>query len=198
MWERLFAFSGSSLTPSTAPDVVILNIGIWAATWASLSTYTSGLSASLDMVAALAEEHGFAVLWRETTALFPRAAHDAPLYQINPRVQRLNKIASALARERGFELVPAYEMTAARADAARECVIFFPFLPRLPVSTPRVLPHVTLASPPSFAAALLCPPCSCSVLTRLSPFSNAHVAPWVQGDLAELLLYGVCQHVLGI
>ncbi|GAA6033746.1 hypothetical protein JCM8097_004410 [Rhodosporidiobolus ruineniae] len=145
MWERFFAFGSDKLTPSTTPDVVVLNIGIWAATWSSLSAYSSGLASSFALIASLSAKHGFPVLFRETSALFPRAAHDAPMYQINPRVRRLNEIARGFVEEWGWGWVPSYEMTAARADAARD---------------------------------------------------NAHVAPWVQGDMAELLLYGLCRHVL--
>ncbi|BGP20119.1 hypothetical protein JCM10213_000797 [Rhodosporidiobolus nylandii] len=144
-WEQLVAweYDENAQVAKVMPDAVVLNVGLWAVSWAQASEYEAGLRASFRTLKDLAKEHGVKLLWRETTGVFPKT--DDPLYQNNARVERFNRIADKLAAEAGVPVLPAYQMSVARSDGARD---------------------------------------------------NAHMCSYVQGDLAEVLLHGLCKNVL--
>jgi hypothetical protein len=96
------------------------SFGLVAASWLTASEYETGLRQSLGFIKSLARTHGVRVLWRETTAVFPRSAPNDPLYEINPRVELVNRIANRLVDEAGIARLGAYEMTASRGDAAKD------------------------------------------------------------------------------
>ncbi|GAA5981529.1 hypothetical protein JCM11641_004087 [Rhodosporidiobolus odoratus] len=146
-WERFISWDYDEVAkkPKSVPDVVVINIGLWAVSWGSAAGYKAGLGESLRILKELEKEHGVKIVWRETTAVFPHKKEGDPLNQINPRVELFNRIANEAVDEAGMERVPAYEMTVPRSDAARD---------------------------------------------------NAHMCSYVQGDLAEVLIHGLCRNVL--
>ncbi|GAA5821005.1 hypothetical protein JCM11251_001916 [Rhodosporidiobolus azoricus] len=138
-------------TPKSLPDVVVLNIGLWAVSWAEAARYEAGLEEGLKTLkeAIQATSRGTAtqLVWRETTAVHPTVEGDDPLHQTTPRVELFNEIADrVLKKVGGIVKVPAYGMTSGIAQGY------------------------------SKDAAHLCPP--------------------VQGDMAEVLMRALCDHVL--
>ncbi|BGP43479.1 hypothetical protein JCM10450v2_007646 [Rhodotorula kratochvilovae] len=123
-WDRFLAWEwdAPASRAKSYPDVVVLNVGLWSATWTRAADYAAGLRASLSHLSALsypANPNGPRLLWRETTPVFPSTEVD-PLYQVNPRVRLLNALAADELARAGVPLLGVVEMVAARADAARD------------------------------------------------------------------------------
>ncbi|GAA6008043.1 hypothetical protein JCM10207_007007 [Rhodosporidiobolus poonsookiae] len=122
-WEKLFSWdfdeATNAMADGGAPDAIVFNVGIWAATWGNLPGYASGLRKAFTYLRAFADKHNIRIFWRETTSLFPRVVPE-PLYQVNPRVEPLNAIANALAREFSIPIIPTFAMTRPRTDAAHD------------------------------------------------------------------------------
>jgi len=134
-WDELVSWEWDAAqgTATQYPHVVVLNVGLWAASWASSTGYAAGLRDALAHLAALAysperNPHGPRILWRETTAVFPTKVAD-PLFQVNPRVRLLNALAArelaaaaaAAEGEGGLEVLEGvFDMVSARGDAARD------------------------------------------------------------------------------
>lgn len=105
-WLELLSWSSPSRLAADdevdLPDVVILNVGLWATTWSTLSSYETGLELAARHLGSIARKEGrrggkgkgmgMRIIWRETTATFPQEGQD-PLYQINPRVEVFNSVA---------------------------------------------------------------------------------------------------------
>ncbi|SGY17819.1 BQ5605_C015g07903 [Microbotryum silenes-dioicae] len=144
-WEELLRWNRGA-NDDEWPDVAVVNVGLWAATWASLDNYAAGLESALQHLGRIEQRLGIRIVWRETTASFPgRDLTADPLYQVNPRIEAINEIANRLVAAAGIPRVDAYRMSSARVDSARD---------------------------------------------------NAHMCPCVQGDLAEVMMYALCNHVL--
>ncbi|GAA6008009.1 hypothetical protein JCM10207_006997 [Rhodosporidiobolus poonsookiae] len=122
-WEKFFSWEFDSdkgtVASNGAPDVIVMNVGLWAASWGDTPGFESGLRDAFTFLRAFADKHNIRVFWRETTAVFSALGGD-PLYQVNPRIERLNAVANSLVREFGFALVPAFAMTRPRIDAAHD------------------------------------------------------------------------------
>ncbi|SCV68141.1 BQ2448_262 [Microbotryum intermedium] len=144
-WEQLLRWNNGA-SDGEWPDVAVVNVGLWAVSWASLDGYAAGLEIALQYLARLEQRLGIRIVWRETTAAFPaRDPRADPLYQVNPRIEAMNEIANRLVAATGIPRIDAYRMSSARVDSARD---------------------------------------------------NAHMCPWVQGDLAEVMMYALCNHIL--
>ncbi|SCV68172.1 BQ2448_293 [Microbotryum intermedium] len=144
-WEQLLRWNNGA-SDGEWPDVAVVNVGLWAVSWASLDGYAAGLEIALQYLARLEQRLGIRIVWRETTAAFPaRDPRADPLYQVNPRIEAMNEIANRLVVAAGIPRIDAYRMSLARVDSARD---------------------------------------------------NAHMCPWVQGDLIEVMMYALCNHVL--
>ncbi|POY75527.1 hypothetical protein BMF94_1430 [Rhodotorula taiwanensis] len=140
-WLKMLTWSTATVPPSAVdvadddlPDVIMLNVGLWATTWAKAEDYRYGLELAAEHLRSIARQEGrgqVRIIWRETTAVFPQMDSD-PLYQVNPRVEVFNDIAADVllgvpeasrwrdGRVDGIEWLPAYEMTRSRGDAARD------------------------------------------------------------------------------
>ncbi|GAA5946114.1 hypothetical protein JCM3775_004148 [Rhodotorula graminis] len=137
-WDELVAWEWDvdERRATMYPHVVVLNVGLWPASWATASGYAAGLATALEHLVALAYDPkrnpmGPRILWRETTSVFPTKVAD-PLFQVNPRVRLLNVLADrALAAAAAGERAPSsaaaievlkgvYDMVSARADSARD------------------------------------------------------------------------------
>ncbi|GAA5985353.1 hypothetical protein JCM10908_006943 [Rhodotorula pacifica] len=166
------------------PDVVLLNVGLWATTWSSLSSYESGLRLAARHLRSILRNEGrlsrrkqMRILWRETTATFPQEGQD-PLYQINPRVEVFNDVAKrVLLDPRGDG---DYSSSSLSGD--------WNWTPWSSAAKSRNhRPQGGIEYLPAYE------------MTRSrvdKARDNAHMCPVVQGDLAELVMHRACAPVL--
>ncbi|GAA5901075.1 hypothetical protein JCM8208_007609 [Rhodotorula glutinis] len=137
-WDELLSWEWDAehARATQYPHVVVLNVGLWPASWATSEGYALGLRTALAHLAELAYDperrpEGPKILWRETTSVFPTRVAD-PLFQVNPRVRLLNRLAeqelaaavegsSSSSSSSSIEVLRGvYDMVSARVDAARD------------------------------------------------------------------------------
>ena len=183
------------------PDVVILNVGLWATTWSSLSAYETGLELAARHLRSIARKEGrrsggggkgtgMRIIWRETTATFPQEGQD-PLYQINPRVEVFNSVAKRVLFDDGADR----RRSSSAGDGSRSRsrwglgALGGGWLTSMSGGgggggkskqhqggTIEYLPAFEMTRPRGDQAR-----------------DNAHMCPVVQGDLAELVMHQVCR-----
>ncbi|GAA5985547.1 hypothetical protein JCM10908_007020 [Rhodotorula pacifica] len=114
------------------PNVVMINTGLWAVAYTSIGDYETGLRLAAQHLNSIAEEYDMRIIWRETTAAFPRIFDGDPGYLTNPRIEVINRIAREIFLPEGgggrVEWLPAYEMTRSRSDQARDNVHMCPLV----------------------------------------------------------------------
>lgn len=186
------------------PDVVILNVGLWATTWSSLSAYETGLELAARHLRSIARKEGrrsgggkgegtgMRIIWRETTATFPQEGQD-PLYQINPRVEVFNSVAKRVLSDNDGGADRRRRRSSSAGDGLRSRSRWGlgglgvgNWLPGIGGGS-RSKQHqggTTIEYLPAYE------------MTRSrgdQARDNAHMCPVVQGDLAELAMHQVCR-----
>ncbi|POY75451.1 hypothetical protein BMF94_1523 [Rhodotorula taiwanensis] len=180
-WLQIFAWSadGQREDADDLPDVVVLNVGLWATTWASLASYELGLRLTARYLRSIvarsrSEGPGLRIIWRETTAVSPQEGQD-PLYQINPRVEAFNEVAKKVLLD-------------PRRDVASSWSWLNNALHGGDSSHGPGQGHGQLDSAIEWLPAY--------VMTRSradKARDNAHMCPVVQGDLAEVAMRAICR-----
>ncbi|GAA6026240.1 hypothetical protein JCM8202_004734 [Rhodotorula sphaerocarpa] len=222
-WLDLFSWSKADGAPSSGavaeegdlPDVVVLNVGLWATTWSRLEDYDSGLRLAARHLRSILREEGerrraggsggrgrrpMRIVWRDTTAVFPREGQD-PLYQVNPRVEVFNEVARRvllgteedqggagdfLRDEEEEQDRPSFDSEeASRASRAAKRWTSHPW--RWLSRRPR-----NAREPVSSGGIEYLPAYGMTRSRADRARDNAHLCPDVQGELAEVVLQRVC------